>query len=208
MSKSQSNTNDFAAVEDEFEDAYDVDDMSDDENVEDEEDDDVEDNNVEDEDVVNDLEDEENEPEDLDDEDLEDADVDEDDANDDNYLQKFNEDINTNFIANFHPEIKLPNYNEIRHLIKVVRDNNNIIVDPFHKTEPILTKYEKTRILGQRAKQINTGSLPFVKVPKEINDGYIIAEMELKERKIPFIIARPLPNGTSEYWNINDLEIL
>ena len=31
---------------------------------------------------------------------------------------------------------------------------------------------------------------------------------ELKQKKIPFIIRRPLPNGKSEYWDINDLEIL
>ena len=39
-------------------------------------------------------------------------------------------------------------------------------------------------------------------------DGYTIALQELKEGKIPFIIRRPLPNGASEYWKINDLERL
>ena len=51
-----------------------------------------------------------------------------------------------------------------------------------------------------------SGANPFIKVPENIIDGYIIAEMELKEKLIPFIIRRPLPNGTSEYWNIKDLE--
>ena len=32
--------------------------------------------------------------------------------------------------------------------------------------------------------------------------------MELKEKKIPFIIQRPLPNGNAEYWALEDLEIL
>jgi hypothetical protein len=30
--------------------------------------------------------------------------------------------------------------------------------------------------------------------------------MELKQKRIPFIIRRPLPNGGSEYWRVQDLE--
>ena len=88
----------------------------------------------------------------------------------------------------------------------VVRDSNNIIVDPLHKTIPFLTKYEKARILGQRAKQIETGAKPFVNVPENIIDSHIIAELELKEKRIPFIIRRPIPGGACEYWNLKDLE--
>ena len=78
----------------------------------------------------------------------------------------------------------------------------------FHKTNPILTKYEKTRVLGQRTKQLNNGAKPMIKVKENIIDSYLIAEMELKEKKIPFIIRRPLANGYSEYWTLEDLEIL
>jgi len=135
-------------------------------------------------------------------------DDDEDDEDDDGelYLQKFDNSINDNYILNFHPECSLQNYDEILSMIVVIRDKNGIIVDDLHKTIPYLTKYERARILGQRAKQINSGSLPFVKVPENVIDGYIIAELELKEKKIPFIIRRPLPNGGSEYWSIKDLE--
>jgi DNA-directed RNA polymerase I, II, and III subunit RPABC2 len=77
-----------------------------------------------------------------------------------------------------------------------------------HRTVPFLTKYERTRIIGQRAKQINSGSKPFVNVPQHIIDGYIIAELELKQKKIPFIIKRPIPGGGSEYWNVKDLELI
>ena len=41
-----------------------------------------------------------------------------------------------------------------------------------------------------------------------IINGYTIAEMELKEKKIPFIIKRPMPNGGSEYWKLQDLELI
>jgi DNA-directed RNA polymerase I, II, and III subunit RPABC2 len=122
------------------------------------------------------------------------------------YLQKFDQSINENYIVDYHPESVLQNYDEILSMIKVIRDKNGIIIDDLHKTIPYLTKYEKARILGQRAKQINSGSTPFVKVPENVIDGYIIAELELKEKKVPFIIRRPLPNGGSEYWSIKDLE--
>jgi DNA-directed RNA polymerase I, II, and III subunit RPABC2 len=91
-------------------------------------------------------------------------------------------------------------------MIKVLRDKDGIIIDDLHRTITYLTKYEKARILGQRAKQINSGSKPLIKVHEDILDGYIIAELELKAKSIPFIIRRPLPNGGSEYWSIKDLE--
>jgi len=135
-------------------------------------------------------------------------DEDDEDEYEENYLQKFDNELNKNYISDFHPECLNHNSDEVAKLSKVVRDENNIIVDPLHKTIPYLTKYEKARVLGQRAKQIETGARPFVKVPENIIDGYVIAELELKEKKIPFIIKRPIPGGAFEYWNIKDLEII
>lgn len=134
-------------------------------------------------------------------------DDDSDEDYDDDYYQKFNNGLNTNYLEYFHSETNIPNYMEIEELSKVIRDKNNVIIDSNHKTIPILTKYEKTRVLGQRAKQLNSGSQPYISVSENIIDGYLIAEMELKEKKIPFIIRRPLPNGKSEYWKLKDLEI-
>ena len=132
-------------------------------------------------------------------------DDDDDDAGEE-YLKKFDKEINQNYIMNFHPECILQNYDEIECLTKVVRDSDGVIIDDFHRTIPYLTKYERTRILGQRAKQINSDSPIFVKVPEHVIDGYLIAELELQQKRIPFIIRRPLPNGGSEYWNVKDLE--
>jgi DNA-directed RNA polymerase I, II, and III subunit RPABC2 len=130
------------------------------------------------------------------------------DYEDEKYLQKFNSEVNKNYVTEFHPECYNHNYDEITALSKVTRDEFNIIVDPLHKTIPYLTKYEKTRILGQRAKQIECGAKPLVRVPENIIDSYIIADLELQQKRIPFIIRRPLPNGSSEYWNLKDLEII
>jgi DNA-directed RNA polymerase I, II, and III subunit RPABC2 len=133
---------------------------------------------------------------------------DDDDEYEENYLQKFDNEINKNYIKEFHPECLNHNSDEITKLTKVIRDENNTIIDLLHRTLPYLTKYEKARILGQRAKQIETGSRPFIKVPENIIDSYVIAELELREKKIPFIIKRPIPGGAFEYWNLRDLEII
>ena len=133
---------------------------------------------------------------------------DDEDYQDESYLQKFDKEMTKNYILDFHPECLSHNYDEIKALSKVTRDEFNIIIDPLHKTVPFLTKYEKARILGQRAKQIECGAKPLVKVPENIIDSYLIAELELEEKAMPFIIRRPIPSGGSEYWNLKDLEMI
>ena len=138
-----------------------------------------------------------------------DDDEDEEDDNDDYALQKFNTINKLNYLTDAHPECLPDNYEDIIALTKLTRDEHNNIVDPLHKTIPILTKYEKTRVLGQRAKQIEHGGDIFVKTDTLIIEPHIIAEYELKFKKIPFIIKRPVPGGGGfEYWCLSDLEDL
>jgi DNA-directed RNA polymerase I, II, and III subunit RPABC2 len=132
----------------------------------------------------------------------------EEEEEDGDYLQRFDEEIKEDTIAKYHPELQMHNYNEVMALSRVVKDENGKIVDPLHKTIPILTKYERARILGERAKQLNAGAEPFISVEPEIIDGYLIAQKELEQKKIPFILKRPLPDGGCEYWKLKDLEIL
>lgn len=124
------------------------------------------------------------------------------------FLQKFDKEVKKDYIAINHQECLSRNLDEIKDLLNVIRDKDNIIIDKLHKTIPILTKYEKTRILGIRIKQLNNGSNPYIKVAEHILDNFLIAKKELEEKKIPFIIQRPLPNNTFEYWKLQDLEIL
>ena len=122
------------------------------------------------------------------------------------YQVKFKEDIRSDYLQKFHPEEIHKPFEEIYNLTIITRDENDVINDPLHKTYPILSKYEKTRVIGLRVSQLNKGADPFVTLNKVILDNVLIAEKELREKKIPFIIMRPIPNGNSEYWNINDLE--
>ena len=158
-----------------------------------------------------DEEDEEEEEENKDSEDEEKKDQEESESEDEDEekLQKFDVDMTNNIITNSHPESILHNNDEVQKMSLVSRDNNGIIIDKLHKTIPIMTKFEKTKILGERCKQLQSGSEPFIDIADEgYLDEYLIATRELEAKKIPFIIRRPLPNGGSEYWDIRDLEIL
>ena len=123
-------------------------------------------------------------------------------------INKLEENIQKEFLLSHHPELKQINYDELLALSTVIRDKKGNIIDQLHKTQPFLTKYEKARILGIRCKQINNGSQIFVAINDKIIDGYNIALKELEEKKIPFIIQRPLPNGVCEYWKVSDLELI
>lgn len=139
---------------------------------------------------------------------VEPEDDDDEEDEDEEYLQHFDDSIRQKIIEDYHPELKTHNFDEVDVLSRVVRDNYGNIIDPLHRTLPFITKYEKARILGERASQINAGAKPFVDVDADIIDGYSIALKEYEAKKIPFIIKRPLPNGTVEYWKFEDLELI
>ena len=139
---------------------------------------------------------------------LEDDDDEDDDEDDEQYLQKFDESLKTNIISEYHPEMLSLNYDEVDILTRVVRNMDGQVIDPLHRTLPFLTKYEKARVLGERAKQLNSGAKAFVEVDPSVVDGYLIALAEFEQKKIPFIVKRPMPNGGCEYWKLRDLEVL
>ena len=124
------------------------------------------------------------------------------------FLQKFTKDYKNDYIQKYHQESLNKNYNEIKELTTVQKDSNNNIIDALHKTIPILTKYERTKILGIRLKQLNNGCKSYITVSDTILDNFIIANMELEQKILPFIISRPLPNNTCEYWKLQDLELI
>lgn len=136
------------------------------------------------------------------------ADLENSDDEDIEILEKLDLEGKENYLMDFHPEDLHHNQNEILALAVVKRDKDGRINDQNHRTYPVMTKYEKTRILGLRAKQLNSGMEPNISVTENMIDGYLIAVEELKANKIPFIIRRPLPNRQSEYWHVQDLQIL
>ena len=136
-----------------------------------------------------------------------------DDESEDEYVSKVDNEKKMEYIRKTHTQEVSKTYEEMSSLTKVTRlknktDGEDIIVDEYHKTVPILTKYEKTRILGLRVSQLNQGAPRYISINENIIDNYIIAEKELRLKKLPFIVTRPLPNGEKEHWCLRDLEIL
>ena len=87
-------------------------------------------------------------------------------------------------------------YKEIEHVPEeITSKNNEILMGP-----PMLTRFEKARIMGARALQLSLGAPPFISVPKDTSTSLEIAMEELNERLIPIVIRRVLPNG--DYQNI------
>ena len=81
---------------------------------------------------------------------------------------------------------------------------DNLVESNEKQTPPYLTKFEKARILGIRARQLSKGAIPLVNTDN-LDNPEDIARKELMERKLPFIIRRPLPNGKFENWKLDEL---
>ncbi|KAL3905778.1 MAG: hypothetical protein SGILL_009539 [Bacillariaceae sp.] len=90
-----------------------------------------------------------------------------------------------------------------------VSDGNSMVVStgtaPSERvTTRYLTKYERARVLGTRALQVSMNAPVMVDLDGE-TDPLRIAEKELRERKIPIIVRRYLPDGSHEDWGIDEL---
>mmetsp|Transcript_1128 Transcript_1128/g.2576 ORF Transcript_1128/g.2576 Transcript_1128/m.2576 type:complete len:134 (+) Transcript_1128:155-556(+) len=73
-------------------------------------------------------------------------------------------------------------------------------------TTRFMTKYERARVLGTRALQISMNA-PVLVDTEKLTDPLQIAMKELREKKIPFIIRRYLPDGSYEDWSVDELVV-
>jgi DNA-directed RNA polymerase subunit K/omega len=87
------------------------------------------------------------------------------------------------------------------------KDLDEIVKPEERETKPILTKYERVRILGDRAKQLSLGAKPMLLNVDNLNPKEI-AKLELERGVIPFIIEKPLPDGRRERWKVSELRIV
>ncbi|EKJ78102.1 hypothetical protein FPSE_01563 [Fusarium pseudograminearum CS3096] len=71
-------------------------------------------------------------------------------------------------------------------------------------TTPYMTKYERARILGTRALQISMNAPVLVDLEGE-TDPLQIAIKEMREKKIPLIVRRYMPDGYYEDWTCEEL---
>lgn len=93
----------------------------------------------------------------------------------------------------------------------VIRDDVIKNVDYKRTSDPYFTKYEYTTLLACRAQQIAEGALPLVPLSDfNTNDPRLIwkiAEREILERKLPYIVRRKFSDGNVEFWSVSELEL-
>lgn len=73
------------------------------------------------------------------------------------------------------------------------------------KYELTLTKFERARVLGQRAMQLSYGAPPLVDITG-MTSALAIAEKELQENKVPIIIRRTYPNGETLDFKVSEMK--
>lgn len=103
-----------------------------------------------------------------------------------------------------HPEVKPVFRPEVVEALKVRAAGLSV-------TQPFFTKYEYVDMLAARAQQIADGAKPLVGL-EGLKTGdpmflWNVAKREIEQRKLPFMVRRQLPNGTSEYWSAQELEM-
>ena len=84
---------------------------------------------------------------------------------------------------------------------EITGKNGQIVTGP-----PTLTRFERARIVGARALQLSLGAPVFIEIPKNATTSLEIAMEELKQRVIPIVIKRTLPNGDYQYLPIDRFE--
>ncbi len=95
----------------------------------------------------------------------------------------------------------------------IMSDPSNDIIELYknydpskNKSFPILSKFEKSQILGIRAEMLSNGADLLIEPPPGVTDIKILSRLELQAKKCPFIIKRKV-GSKSEYFKIEDMEI-
>jgi DNA-directed RNA polymerase I, II, and III subunit RPABC2 len=100
-----------------------------------------------------------------------------------------------------HPEVNPVFRSEIADAMKRART-----------TREYFTKYEYTTLIATRAQQLADGAKPLVSLDglKTSDPMFVwnVAKKEVELRKLPFLIRRQMPNGQSEYWSAQELEVM
>jgi len=118
-----------------------------------------------------------------------------------------------NELMRFHPEARIDTVETVSMDIQLTNVPPSFLnadgqADPKHRSVPFLTQFEKTKVLGFRTNQLSQGARAFIAVPAHVTDLRETAKMELDARRLPFIIKRPMPDGSFEKWRLSDLLIL
>ncbi|VWU49180.1 DNA-directed RNA polymerases I, II, and III subunit RPABC2, putative [Hepatocystis sp. ex Piliocolobus tephrosceles] len=138
---------------------------------------------------------------------------------DDYMIDEFGQGVDSDDGDNYDNDIDIITDNQIKK-DKSDYDTSESNEEYIRITSPYLTKYEKARIIGTRALQISMNAPLTIHIDTQTdkngkseydnylnNDPLVIAEKELYNKSIPFILRRYLPNGSYEDWRLDELII-
>lgn len=89
--------------------------------------------------------------------------------------------------------------------VEEVNDDNRYVPKEERMSNAWLFKFERVRLLQDRAGQLIRGSDPMIKNVNHL-DAKTIAKLELESCKIPLYIERDMPGGKIEVWRVDELE--
>jgi DNA-directed RNA polymerase I, II, and III subunit RPABC2 len=95
----------------------------------------------------------------------------------------------------------------LEHRVRVIKRGRERI------TTPIMSKYEFAKIAGIRAAELEANLMPLIDPmkygPYDNNTFYLrIAEQEIHKKLLPYIIRRPMPDGSVEEFTLQEMEII
>jgi DNA-directed RNA polymerase I, II, and III subunit RPABC2 len=100
-----------------------------------------------------------------------------------------------------HPEVQSVSRESVEEALKKER-----------VTLPYYSKYEQVALIGTRAQQLAEGAKPLISLDGMFTSDprfvWKVAEREVLEKKLPFIIHRRFPDGRSEYWSTQELSVI
>lgn len=78
-------------------------------------------------------------------------------------------------------------------------------VPSLNETSPLMTRYERAKVLGLRTEQLARGAAPMLANWDAATPAAQLAREELRQRLTPFVVVRALPNGRKDFWKIGDM---
>lgn len=86
--------------------------------------------------------------------------------------------------------------------------HREIIIVPknYRKTSEVITKFEFTDVVSNRAKQIENGGHIFVDIGDEDNP-IKMAELEVRMKRCPLSVRRMVSTNIAEIWDVNEMSV-
>lgn len=114
--------------------------------------------------------------------------------------------FNKDSYNSFNKKNNTPLFDDCMYIDNNLHKVNTVTPNHLRITSEVMTLAEYTRVISERAKQIEENSVKFCDIGDE-TDLIKIAKMEIRQKKCPINITRQLPMNIVEIFSVNELEI-